>query len=310
MAIAKGTTSKEAQEFKKYIGITPVTIKAINPSKQKYEELFNTTLEESPVYFGTMEDNDGNTVQNARVQIIFQPDNEKIGFEMPYITMNIFLQNRPRVGANSGKTQVVDEYGRFAWVSPEELTTHSIPMYKNGPANISKNYRPAYVGEEDLMEFIKEFLCIPSIDIWDSFQKKMVLNTKIKPEECECRFDNFDKVFKGDFSEILEALAFQPLNKIKILLGVRTDKNNGRLYQTVYTRRFLRNASIAYSVFDKEIKSNIENAAANGRILDTEYEAVPVHEYSVTPTVFTPTEAPAPTEEMPFGEPETGCPWD
>lgn len=310
MAIAKGTESKEAQEFKRYIGVTPVTIKAINPTRAKHEELFNTILDEAPKYFGIMEDQDGNTIQNARVQIVFQPDTEKVGFEMPLITMALFLQNRPRVGASSGKTQVIDEYGRFAWASPEELASRAIPVYKNGPANISKNYRPAYVGEEELMEFVKTYLCIPNVDTWDEASRKMVPNTKVKPEECECRFDNLDKVFKGDFSEIIDALGYQPTNKVKILLGVRTDKNNGRLFQSVYTRKFLRNSATNFNSLDKEIQENIKNAMESGRTLDTEYEVVPVHEYSVTPTTFTPTEAASPTEEMPFGPSESSSPWD
>lgn len=312
MAIAKGNESKEAQEFKRYIGVAPVFIKAVNPTKKEHEALFNTTLDEAPKYVGTVEDSDGNTIPNARVQIVFQPDVEKIGFEMPLVTMSLFLQNRPRVGATSGKTQVIDKYGRTAWVTPEELAAHAIPMYSNGPADIDKDYRPAYVGEEELMEFVKAYLCIPSVTSWDAENRKMVPNTKVKPEECECRFDNLDKIFKGDFSEIQDALGFQPTNKVKVLLGVRTDVESGRLYQSVYTRKFLRNSATNFASLDKEIQEMIKNAAANGRILNTEYEVVNVHEYSVAATTFTPTDGGAPSSDMPFDTPSEGTasPWD
>lgn len=311
MAVARGNESKEAQEFKRYIGVAPVFIKAINPDKKEHEELFNTTLDEAPNYLGTVEDQEGNTFKSARIQLVFQPDNEKIGFEMPLVTMALFIQNRPRVGAQSGKTQVVDEYGRFAWAKPEEIETHAIPVYANGPADISKNYRPAYVGEEDLMAFVKAYLCIPDVTVWDDNLKKRVPNTKVKPEECECRFDNLDKLFKGDFSEIKDALGFQPTNKVKILLGVRTDTKTGRLYQSVYTRKFLRNSSTSLNSLDKEIQENIKNAMENGRTLDTEYHVAPVHEYSVEPTTFTPASDGSPTSEMPFPEADTTTsPWD
>ena len=112
MAIAKGNESKEAKEFKRYIGVAPVSIKAVNPNKAEHEELFNTTLEEAPNYVSTVEDKDGNSVQSARIQLVFQPDTNKIGFEMPLITMALFIQNRPRVGASSGKIQVIDKYKR------------------------------------------------------------------------------------------------------------------------------------------------------------------------------------------------------
>ncbi len=310
--IAKGTESKEAQEFKRYTGICPVFIKAINPTKQEHETLFNTVLDEAPNYISTVEDQDGNSFKSARVQLVFQPDIEKVGFEMPLITMALFIQNKPRVGATSGKTQVIDKYGRTAWATPEELAAHAIPMYSNGPADIDKNYRPAYVGEEDLMAFVKAYLCIPNITVWDDNLKKMVPNTKVKPEECECRFDNLDKLFKGDFSEIKDALGFQPTNKVKVLLGVRTDPESGKLYQSVYTRRFLRNSSTNFSSLDKEIQEMIKNATESGRVLTTEYHVANVHEYSVTPTDFTPSNEGMPTSDMPFESTDSSSvsPWD
>lgn len=309
MAIARGNESKESQEFKRYIGIAPVMIKAINPSKKEHEELFNTTLDNDPEYISVVTDNDGNEFQSARIQVIFQPDNDKIGIEMPLVTMALFIQNRARIGANSGKTQVIDKYGRTAWVTQEELASHAIPVYSNGPANIDKDYRPAYVGEEELMEFVKTYLCIPSPTVWDNNLRKQVSNDKVKPEECECRFDNLDKIFKGDFSEIKEALGFQPTNKVKILLGVRTDTNTGRLYQTVYTKKFLRNSSNNFNAMGKEIEEMRKNAMENGRMLNTEYEACAVHEYSVTPTPIAPVEIES--EDFPFSESSsTGLPWD
>jgi hypothetical protein len=311
MAIARGNESQEAREFKRYIGVAPMFIKAVNPDKKEHEALFNTTLEDAPNYLGTVTDSDGNEFQNARIQVVFQPDTEKIGFDMPLVSMALFIQNRPRVGAASGKTQVIDKYGRTAWVTPEELAVHAIPMYSNGPADIDKDYRPAYVGEEELMEFVKAYLCIPSINTWDANLRKMVPNTRVKPEECECRFDNLDKIFKGDFSEVKDALGFQPTNKVKVMLGVRTAED-GKLFQAVYTKKFLRNSSTNFSSLDKELQEMIKNAAENGRTLNTEYAAVAVHEYSVEPTVFTPAAEATPSGDMPFDAPsgDPASPWD
>lgn len=313
MAISKGTESKEAQEFKRYTGVCPVFIKAVNPTKAEHEAIFNTTLEEAPNYLSELEDNEGKTYKSARIQIILQPDTEKIGIEMPIQTMAIFIQDRPRVGAASGKTQIIDKYGRTAWATPEDLASHSIPVYSNGPADIDKDYRPAYVGEEELIAFVKAYLCIPDVNTWDNNLRKMVPNTKVKPEECECRFDNLDKIFKGDFSEIKDALGFQPTNKVKVLFGVRTDTETGKLYQTVYTKRFLRNSSTNYTSLDKEIQEMINNAMANGRTLNTEYDVTNVHEYSVTPTTFTPTvsiSTEGDSSDLPFDAPSEKLPWD
>ena len=306
MAISKGNASKEAQEFKRFIGVCPVFVKAVNPNKAEHEKLFNTTLEEAPVYVQDKEDNNGNSYKNVRISLVLQPDTEKIGFDMPLVTMPLFITNQKQHGANSGKYQVVDKYGRFAWATEEEISAKEIPTYSNGKkADISNDYRIAYVGEEDLTNFIRVFLCIPSITKWDNNEKCMVPNTDVKPEECECRLDieTFEKFFKGDFSDIKDILGFQPTNKIKVCLGVRTDAN-GKLFQSVYTKKFISNAATNYSSLDKALQADIAYATTHNKALNTEYSAKAVHEYSVTPTTFTASESSevTPSSDMSFDD--------
>lgn len=306
MAISKGNASKEAQEFKRFIGVCPVFVKAVNPNKAEHEKLFNTTLEEAPIYVQDKEDSDGNSYKNVRISVVLQPDTEKIGFEMPIVTMPLFITNQKQHGANSGKYQVVDKYGRFAWATEAEISAKEIPTYSNGKkADISNDYRIAYVGEEDLTNFIRVFLCIPSITKWDNNEKCMVPNTDVKPEECECRLDieTFEKFFKGDFSDIKDILGFQPTNKIKVCLGVRTDAN-GKLFQSVYTKKFISNAATNYSSLDKALQADIAYATTHNKALSTEYSAKAVHEYSVTPTTFTAPESSevTPSSDMPFDD--------
>ena len=305
MAISKGNASKEAQEFKRYIGVCPVFVKAVNPNKAEHEKLFNTTLEEAPVYVQDKEDAEGNSYKNVRISVVLQPDTEKIGFDMPLITMPLFITNQKQYGANSGKYQIVDKYGRFAWATEAEISAKEIPTNSNGKkADISNDYRIAYVGEEALTKFIRAFLYIPEITVWDNNEQCRVPNTKDKPEECECRLDveTFEKLFKGDFSDIKDILGFQPTNKIKVCLGVRTDAN-GRLFQSVYTKKFISNAATNYSSLDKMLQADASYAAENNKVLNTEYSAETVHEYSVTPTNFSAAPEAAPSGDMPFDGP-------
>lgn len=306
MAISKGNASKEAQEFKRFIGVCPVFVKAVNPNKAEHEKLFNTTLEEAPVYVQDKEDNNGNSYKNVRISVVLQPDTEKIGFDMPLITMPLFITNQKQYGANSGKYQVVDKYGRFAWATEAEISAKEIPTNSNGKkADISNDYRIAYVGEEALTKFIRAFLWIPEITVWDNNEQCRVPNTKDKPEECECRLnvETFEKFFKGDFSEIKDILGFQPTNKVKVCLGVRTDAN-GKLFQSVYTKKFISNAATNYSSLDKALQADIAYATTHNKALSTEYSAKAVHEYSVTPTTFTAPESleAAPSSDMPFDD--------
>lgn len=313
MAISKGNASKEAQEFKRYIGVCPVFVKAVNPNKVEHEKLFNTTLEEAPVYIQDKEDNNGNSYKNVRISLVLQPDVEKIGFDMPLVTMPLFITNQKQHGTNSGKYQVVDKYGRFAWATEAEISAKEIPTYSNGKkADISNDYRIAYVGEEDLTNFIRVFLCIPSITKWDNNEKCMVPNTDVKPEECECRLDveSIEKFFKGDFSEIKEILGFQPNNKIKVCLGVRTDMNSGKLFQSVYTKKFMSNASTNYNSLDKALQADIAYASEHNKTLNTEYSAEAVHEYSVTPTTFSAPSEAALSDDMPVDSTDdSSSPW-
>lgn len=314
MAISKGSASKEAQEFKRYIGVCPVFVKAVNPNKAEHEKLFNTTLEEAPVYVQDKEDAEGKAYKNVRISVVLMPDVEKIGFEMPLVTMPLFVTNQKQFGANSGKYQVVDKYGRFAWATEAEISAKEIPTYSNGKkADISNDYRIAYVGEEDLTNFIKAFLCIPGITKWNNDEKCMVPNNDVKPEECECRLEleSFEKLFKGDFSEIKDILGLQPNNKVKVCLGVRTDANSGRLYQSVYTKRFISNAATNYTGLDKLLQQDIAYAQEHGKTLSTEYSADTVHEYSVTPTTFSASSGAAPSGDMPFDGPseDAADPW-
>lgn len=313
MAISKGNASKEAQSFKRYIGVCPVFVKAVNPNKEEHEKLFNTTLEEAPVYVQDKEDNEGNTYKNVRISVVLQPDVKTIGFNMPLVTMPIFVSNQKVHGAKSGKYKVVDKYGRFTWATESEIQSKTAPTYTDKQTGETKKFdidmtsaRISYVGEEELTDFIRTFLCIPTVSVWNDDKRINVPNPDAAPEECECRLETetFEKFFKGDFSEIKDILGFQPTNKVKVCLGVRTDASSGKMFQSVYTKKFLSNAASNYKGIANKLQEDIDYAMNNGKTLNTEYSADPVHEYSVTPTTFNETSNEAVPDELPFGESE------
>lgn len=311
MAFSKGNKSVANNSFTRYIGIASVGVKAVNPTKEEHEELFNTSLEEAPSYVTIFNDDNGKEVKTARIQLVLQPNSAVNKIEMPLITMSLFISNKPRMGATSGKVQVIDKYGRTAWVTKEEFKNKTIPMYANGPAKISNDYRPAYIGEAELIEFVREFLCIAKPEVWDNNAQQWVANPNLE-QDCVCCFENLDKIFEGDFTEIKETLGLMPTNTCKVLLGVRTDLETGKMYQSVYTRKFVRESG-RNKEFVREVTSMIENANATGRTLNTEYEAVPVHEYVTTPTVITPTNFETSSEgsDLPFdSDSSNSLPWE
>ena len=294
MAFSVGQESREAAPMKHYIGVGSVNVIGINPNKAQLAEMFGLELEEEPVYHGTQQTKEGKTVDFARLDVVIQTIPEaNNGIEIKN-RMSFFVRNEYRFNRDGSKVQVIDKYGRTAWVTNAELQTHAIPVYSNGnQANLDADYRPCYVGEEDLTNFFKTFLNIPSPMVYKNKQWVPAENLN----ECLARFDNIANMFKGDFSEFVNAWKFQPTNKIKILYGIRTT-NEGKQYQTFYTRMFLRNSASNYDRLEQDLRSTKEA----GGLPTSEFQVVPLQEYVVNST---PLETSQPMGDNPFGTPKT-----
>lgn len=296
MAFAKGKESIDNAAPKRYTGIAPVYVVAVNPTKAQIETIVGYTPNEEPVYVGETEV-DGRKVANARISFYLKPDAEKVNMEVAPINMSLFIRNEYRYNGDKTKVQVIDKYGRTAWVTIEQAKAHEIPMYSNGPARIDAGYRPAYVGEEDLVAFLKTYLGIPNVDVYNS--NTGTWSTHENPEDCEAGLEKIADYFKGNFSELKDIIALQPNNKVKALFGVRTT-DDGKQYQAVYPKVLRANAtdtSIA------KLDAEIQERKNNGALQTTEFTFGPFKEYSVEPTTFAtePT-----TSDMPF---PSDTPW-
>ena len=287
MAFSAGKESTEGGVIKRYIGVAPVTIAAVNPTKERLEEIYGTTLDKAPEYTGVQEI-EGKQVPYARVDFIVKTVADKCdGIDMT-TRISYFVRKEYRFNRDHTKVQVIDKYGRTAWVTKEQATNHEIPMYSNGPANLDKDYRPCYHGEEDLTNFIKAYLVIPNVQRYVDGKWIMVDN----PSECEARLSEVEKLFEGNFKEIQEIISYQPNNKVKVLFGVRTT-DDGKQYQAAYTQMVLTNSTSNYSRLDADVKER-KNAGAYST---TEFEVVPLKEYAVdaTPIEDMPADTKAPT---------------
>lgn len=283
MAFATGKESTEGGSVKRYIGVAPVFVLGVNPSKSELEELYGgITLENDPEYVGTSEigpEGAKKTVAQVRIDFIVKSDPEKCeGIEMTS-KVSFFLKQEYRFNTDQTKVQIIDKYGRTAWATSEEVKTKAIPQYASGPANIDPDYRPAYIGEEELTEFIKAYLNIPNPQNY--VKGKWVDKAPAEKAEAEARLDGIANYFKGNVKELKGILSFQPNNKVKVLFGVKTTDEN-RQYQAVYTQRFLKNSMNDYSRLDKEVK---ERKDAGG-YANTEFVVGPLKEYGIQATSF------------------------
>ena len=304
MAFGKAQESKEAAEIKRFTGVGSVFVVGVNPNKSELEKLYERELDKDPEY---VTEKDG--VVSARIDFIVKTDTAaKCNNSIELLTkVSMFIRKEYRFNKDKTKVQVIDKYGRTAWVTKEQAKNHEIPVYSNGkPANIDKDYRPAYVGEEDITNFLKLFLGIPNVEKWvknEETGRREVVGLVDNPEDCECRLENIEDYFKGKFNEIKDAINLMPNNKIKVLFGVRTT-DEGKQYQDVYTRKFLSNA---VSVYDK-LAEDVQSAKDNGAYPNTEFVIADLQEYTVQATNFNNTNND--NGDMPFdGEAPAATDW-
>jgi hypothetical protein len=177
----------------------------------------------------------------------------------------------------------------------EQAKNHQIPVYANGPAKIDKDYRPAYRGEAELLNFIKNYLNVASIDTYNKNTNEWVTNQH--PEDCEASLDNIQKYFKGDISELKEHCTLMPTNLVKLLVGVKTN-NEGKQFNVVFTKATAKNGSNPFNYFKKEVDA--DSAYHTDTVYSDEADGTitSIHEYSekVQATDFSKTSV----EEDPF----------
>lgn len=276
MAFGHGVVSNEAEPIKRYIGYAPVFIQAVNPNKAELEKLLNREVESEPEYVKT--DENGRTV---RLDFYVKTDKKVTGVELS--TKLTFFLTAPNNNWEDGKKkQVIDEFARTAWVAQDEFNSKTTTLRKNDggtyEAHITPNYRLACKNEEYVSMLLREFLVLPLTRVWDNEQKMYVESTK---DAAPCRLDHPEKLFNGDFSELRDIVNYQPMNRVKVAIGVR--EIDGRQYQDVFNRMFVRVSKNSNKDFEKAI----EDAKANGAYPNTTFDFNALHEYIVAPTDFT-----------------------
>lgn len=262
MAIKANASSMGATEFKKFVGVASFRVLGVNPNKAELEEFYGRTVDNEPEYLKDKQDaNDNNKpYKQLRVSFMIQADKEyedgkpikdnAVLTEPLKTTVNFFIDSRYFYNRDKTKVQVIDKYGRTAWVTIEQCKNHQIPVYSNGPAKLDADYRPCYRGEAELTSFILNYLNVTPIDTYNSNTGQWMTNPH--PEDCEGRLDKIKDYFTGNVSELKEFCTYMPTNRVKLLMGVRTD-DQGKQFNTVYTRMTLRNGAKSYTRLKDDI---------------------------------------------------------
>lgn len=297
MAVKVGKESVEGN-YALYKGVAALNILAVNPNKAELSELTGKDIEEEPQYVSQTEEG------KAQVRVTFyartNPES-KINSDINLlIPISFILVKDFRIGQTSGKCQIIDKFGRTAWATKDELQGKKVPVYPSGPANISADYRPAWQGEEFLIDFLIQWLNIPGPANYKD--KKWVMKENTEDSEVSL---NMDALFKGDVSELRELVNTAKAYTVKAAIGIRSVENeNGvREYQAVFTRKFLKNAVTDYSKLDAAI-TEFQNA---GGAPNTVFSTEPLHENVIEATEFIP-EAPE-ADPLNAGGGSPATPW-
>lgn len=292
LAIGKTHESKESVSTKRYIGVGSSYVIAVNPTKKELENIYGREIANEPIY--VKEDAE---VPTVRIDFIVKTDPEQCNGIETVNHASMLLVNEPAYNSDKTKVQIIDEYGNTTW-APVEDAKMNVRIQHNGmDAKIAPKYRMACRGEADLVDFLRNYL---GVDDAFTYTNGSWTIKDGNLDDYKFSLEHIKDYFKGDVSELKEALTLQPKNKLKLLYGVRTT-DNGQ-YQAVCTRNgmTLRNNATAKGL------TRLEKQIAGMNSTNTEYRVCPLQEYVVAPTdLNTPVETAAATAGS-----ESDMPWD
>lgn len=205
----KRESSANSQDFTKKVGLFESKVIAINPSMEEYAEVLGMELKEgskATEYLGTS--NDGNT--SLRVDIWLQEIKSGDKFKV-----NFFLENKLKTNKDGTKAQYINNVGTTSWASDE----NTLPEWFKG-----REYRQAYVGEEELYGFLRTWL--GNLDYRDA---DTVLELDWKT------------LMKGNVKDIKSQIDGEYCTNVVALATVKTVEKDGEVkeYQGVYNKGFL-----------------------------------------------------------------------
>lgn len=200
---------KQVQEYAKKVGLFEAEVIAINPTAEEYKEVLAIDLpadSKAIEYLG--KSRDGNTY--LRVDVWLRDVKSGDRFKTTF-----FLEDKERENKDGSKKQYINNVGRCAWATdPNNLAEWFV----------KRDYRVAYVGEEEFYEFLRTWL-----GKLDFVKENTVLQADWK------------KLMKGNVSELKSQVDGAYCTNIGALATIIMKEKDGenKEYQGVYNKAFL-----------------------------------------------------------------------
>jgi hypothetical protein len=207
-----GGKKKEANnlpEFSKKVGLFEASVIAVNPDAEEYKEMLGMELKEDSKaveYLGTSQD--GNIT--LRVDFWLQEVKSKDKFKVTF-----FLEDKEKENKDQTKKQYINAVGVCSWASD----ANNLPDWF-----AKREYRVAYVGEEELYNFMRTWL--GDLDYRDA---ETTLNL------------DWNKLMRGNLRDVKSQINGEWCTNIVALATIKTviKDDDTKEYQSVYTKGFL-----------------------------------------------------------------------
>lgn len=207
-----GGKKREQQQFTestKRVGLFEAKVIAINPDLEQYKEVLGIELkEDSKVVEYLGESQDGN--KTLRVDIWLEEVKKQDKFKVTF-----FLEDKEKENKDNTKKQYINNVGVCTWADDP----NNIPEWF-----ASREYRVAFVGEEDFYNFVRTWLS--GLDYRDA---DTVLQLDWK------------KLMKNNIKDLRDQIDGEYCNNVVALATIKTviKEDETKEYQSVYNRAFL-----------------------------------------------------------------------
>lgn len=205
----KKRESNALPDFKKSVGLFEAKVIAVNPDMEEYKDILGIELKEDSKVLDYLGKTDEDNIK-LRIDIWLEEvkDNEKF-------KVTFFLEDKEKENKDGSKYQYINAVGVCSWASdPNDLPDWFA----------KRDYRVAYVGEEDLYNFMRTWL--NNLDYRDA---ETILEIDWK------------KLMKGNVKDIKSQIDGEWCSTIGALATIKIVAKDGdtKEYQGVYNKLFL-----------------------------------------------------------------------
>lgn len=205
----KREQSASTAEFTKKVGLFEAEVVAVNPNAEEYKDILGMELKEdskATEYLGTSQN--GN--KTLRIDFWLEEVKSKEKFKVTFFLEDLVKENKDQT-----KKQYINAVGMCSWADdPNNL----YEWFTN------REYRPAFVGEEDLYNFLRTWL--GNLDLRDAESTLQI---------------EWKKLMNGNVRDIKQLIGGEFVTNVVALATIKSVIKDGdtKEYQAVYNKAFL-----------------------------------------------------------------------